>query len=195
MEIISEHNEGTLFTLKLAGTEEDKTTNVIVKFNLEWSLQKEIPDSQKDISFLHIGDEQDFPYDVRQDFKTIPCHIPSSKGREIFKACLDYFSKVSLAPVHIGFAQHPGYPLTLVTYDAVMMSKEQLISIILTVNEAIENASIISESVQLEQEVMENEDFTDESIIIDYEEDPELKALIKQPQKTEYLPMEGNEID
>ncbi|PGQ88215.1 hypothetical protein [Priestia megaterium] len=189
MELIHEEREGFFYTLHFAQKDDNQLQKMTVKFESGWSLL----DKNEGMSFYKIGEERDFPYELNKDFKSIPLHIPDSSGRDVFKACYDYLVNETSAPVHISFTNHPGYPITLLTYNAYVMDKRDVLTIAHDIMAAIKLAVITEEELKEQSEPASDTDDTDEDIIVNYEEDPELKALMKQPVKTEILPLEGGE--
>lgn len=188
MELIHEEHDGFLYILHFARKKEKELERMKVSFESKWSLHNE-----EEMSFYKVGEEREFPYELNKDFKSIPLHIPDNTGRDVFKACFDYLVKVTSAPVHISLTNHPGYPITLLTYNAYVMDKREVLTIAHDIMAAIKIAVITKEEVKESSEQTPDDNEADENIIIDYEEDPELKALMKQPVKQEILPLEGGE--
>lgn len=191
MELTVTEHEGNIYKLQFEEKHEDSLSTINVEFSINWSPSK-FTGFLKYMGFAKIGEEQDFPYDMKKDFKVIPLHIPHSIGRELFKQCFDYFAEQNSVPISVQFIQHPGYPLTLLSYNPLIISQTALREIIEAINLGLEYAKVKQEALEAEeQDAVEDDDTVDPNVTVEFEEDDDLKLIMKPPVKTEFLPMKG----
>lgn len=192
MELLSQSKNGALYHFEFKAEEDGRTLNFRMTFEFAWRFIEPNSDLRYLISFFSTGEEKSFPYEMKKELKSIPLHIPHFIGRDMFKSIMDYFIKQTSAPIVVTINQHPGYPVTVVTYNGSIIESVDVNNLIYTIMAAIGNAEISEEEKTVSEAAETNEDDEfDENIILDYEEDPELMGLIKKPPVNEYLPLKG----
>jgi hypothetical protein len=136
------------------------------------------------VIFALVGEQESFPYDSKKKLASIPVHIPHPYGRQLFKACMDFYIKESSAPMHTSFCDHPGYPELVVTFDTKVMTAEIVKRLIASITEGIRSCETAIELIeQEEQETTDDEllDEVDEDVVVEFDFEEEVKKAIKEP--------------
>jgi hypothetical protein len=187
-----------LYSIDVKKTHQNKELIISIVFNCDWQFNNPTENLNEfgKVAGFHIpGKIESFPYDVKTNLQTLPLHIPDSDGRSIFKLCMDVFLKRTNAPVHVASMEHPGYPLTVVTFDNSIIKEEIVADLVLSILESIQEGAVQVLEPK-EQDLSEEEDLeeVDENVIIEFEEDEELKGLMKKPVDRSIKPLEGEDI-
>ena len=192
MDLLKQTIENAFYSFRLKENRETKILNFQVSFEFTWNLIEPNEELPYKMSFFSAGEEKPFPYDMKEDFNSIPLHIPNQLGRDMFKLIIDAVIKRTSSPIAVTVNAHPGYPLTVVTFNKTIMAIKDVKNLIEIIMAAISRAEITEEAIQREtgREEMDDDEI-DENVILDYEEDSELRELIKKPPITEYLPLKG----
>ena len=129
----------------------------------------------------------------------LPLHIQRNEIREMFRICFMFLSLKVALPAQVTFAEHPQYPLTIVTYNHQELSAEKVKGIVHAIMTAISTASI--ESKEVEQTNKQEEEVTttdvlddiDNAQIIEYEFEADVQAKLKEIPEDKIEPLEVNE--
>ena len=122
-------------------------------------------------------------------------HIPNNEDRELFSGCIFYYAKESFAPILVEVIPHPGYPLVSLSFDSTILSKEDVSNFATSIMEAVVKADIKDYNYPESTADPEEDDSTDEEVIVEYEEDEELKKVMYKPSKTIISPLNGGETN
>lgn len=184
MNLIETTYSGDDFRLVFSEEKEDQEIRRIVEITLGWNRFRSAD------YFEIVGNAIKFPFDTKQALYSIPIHIPHEEMRQMFKKCFIYIVKTRSLPVDIAEASHPGYPLTVVTYNGDILEKNEMLEIIEFVRDGVAHAQIEYISINEEESLEEDEEFSEHEVIIEYEEDDDLKEVMKPVNKTRFLPWE-----
>lgn len=198
MQLTKTDYEDGFYTLEFRKVTTNTQTDLLVVFENNWEFSKQSEDEYSigEVAGTFKREEMTpFPHDMKKNLFSIPLHIPSNDGRQIFKSCMDFFIKRTHAPIHVAFVEHPGYPLVVVSFNSFVIAEMIVTELIEAIMYGIREASLSIQEIEKE-EVKQEEDIDeiDENNIIEYEEDEELKAVMKPPVDRSIKPIDGGEI-
>lgn len=170
-------------------------TDITVIFVEHWNLTGGINENMG--FYIPQWVTKPFPYDLKATLLSIPIHIPDLRGRYIFKTCFEYFAKVTSLPGHVTSADHPGYPLMIVTFDSYVITEDLIKRIVEAILKGIQEAMIETKEIQSIDEKVEEDplDDIDEAIVIEYEESDDLKELAALNSKSQTVYRLGDVFD
>jgi hypothetical protein len=180
---------------------ENHLLTIRVEFTEHWRLTSKNEDLLNNfgntVCFAIVGDRTEFPYDPKKNLVSIPIHIPNPYGRQLFKACMDFYIKESSAPMHTAFIDHPGYPELVVTYDTKVLTEELVNRLIVSITEGIRLSRTEKELIETEVPDVDEDtlDEIDEDVVVEFEFDDELKNIMKEPVSNLVLPIGGGMED
>lgn len=182
----SENNEGH-YKLVFKGETEEEEVEIPVQFFVDWKLNFK----------YSISNPVPVPYDFKKILLSIPVHIPKANKRVLFKACMTYLIQQTDMPAQVETVIHPGYPLSVITFDPKVIEKEDMRGFIVKVMNAIEKAEPnVTEKPKQPESEKDPLDDVDEQTIIEFEDefDEELKkAGLDKPNTIKIEPDEENE--
>ena len=177
--------EGKIFRLTFSDQSGDMLIKKKVEVEIDW-------DRFEEPNAYAMGKSGAFPLDWKSELSSIPIHLPDTEVLAMFKECLEHIIKVKKMPIDISFASHPGYPLTIVTYNGRIIKGADTEELIISILKAISEAEIESVLVTEDDEIYEDDEDLLDDVVVEYEEDDELKELMKPIYKERYLSMEGD---
>lgn len=198
MKLIGFDKNGVTYSVTFEDVLNEDTVITQVSFEERWSLVDRNSDENEEYrtrAAFHIKEAfVKYPYEVKENLECLPIHIPEASGRYILKACLDIFIKTSLAPMQITAESHPGYPIMVITFNASIIPRENVLQVIDNIISSIENSTVIYKENEKRDPVLAEEDeVADDAPVIEFEEDEEVKSLMKEPTRAEdeFEPFEG----
>ena len=161
---------------------------IIIRFCIYWSLVDS--ENKQPISNVFIVEKTlAFPIKEEELLTVLPVHIPQAYSRFFFKTCMEFFIRETGAPASLANVNHPGYPLTAITFNHHVLKPAVLQQAVATIINAIQNADIKIEQLQEEKsdEKEEDQDILDGDLedvpIIDYDFEDALKKQLNIPDK------------
>lgn len=177
LECYEEHT----YKLEFMETIENHLVTIRVEFKEHWRLTSSKKDLLNDfgnvVGFFLKGDMEDFPYDSKKNLASIPLHIPHPLGRQIFKECMDFYTKEAQAPMHTTFSDQ-----VVVTFDKKILTEEVTDRVVTSIMAGIRSAKTEKKLIEVEEIVTDDTlDEVDEDVIVEFEFDEELKSIMKEP--------------
>lgn len=173
----TQYNEGT-YSIQFEENNDTHLKTTTISFLERWSLTHPLNENP---SFYMMKEGTNYPYEPKTNLRSIPIHIPHPLGRYMFKTCFDFFARTTDIPAFAGTAEHPGYPLTLVTYDTSVVSAHVIERLITSIMNGIKTAEV---HIEEHQSVTSSEDILDDidpNAIVEFEFDEveELSKIIR----------------
>ena len=141
------------------------------------------------VQHFTVWEPEPFPITPIVTTKSIPVLIPKELDREIFRQCIKYIVSVTNESINTTTVENPGYPMISLNYNTLLIDGEQLkegtVEMLLKIVNAEEEfvGSVKSDNTE---DTEEKEELDEDAEILEYDDDEELKAYLKSPQKTEY---------
>ena len=191
MELIDSKREGKLVTLTFKETYEAVEIKRMVTINqplLNFDTEEGGP------HWFSIGEIHPFPYSIKEDFSSIPLHMPDAMTQKIFIEIINAIEKYHKAPIHVTKIEQPGYKVLSLNYNHEILHKDDMLNLI---HESVASIHLMEvEETEIErEEVEEEEDFdeVDEDVIVEYDLDDDLKELMHEPDEEEIQPLKEDE--
>lgn len=188
--------ENHTYKLEFIETIEKHLVTIRVTFEEFWRLTHALSlldDFGRAVGFCIKGDESEFPYESKKSLISIPLHIPSSYGRQLFKSCFDFFIKESQAPMHIATLDHPAYPLLVATFDRNIIGADVVHRLIDSIVKGIQSCETEREFIESKKQELDDDqlDEVNEDVVVEFEFDEELKKAMKEPVSNLVQPIGG----
>lgn len=204
MKLVEKSREGNTFALVYEDNHENGVVQTVLSFKTERTRfaadVESFANRLTDGAYHTTAEYQFFQHPVKIDemLESKVIHIPNGLGRMMFAQAVQFYFSETMLPAHYAEEDHPGYPLSIITYNNdlndIPGEIEELVTEVLFALSKMETNWVENEEEFTdgsEEEEFEDEDVLDkieDMEVVDYEEDVELKGVMKEAFKTKYMP-------